>query len=90
MQDLAYQRKMPFSPKQALQGSYVFPDVTLVPNYDSYKEKTIKLLPYDSFYVGHIPLRKIESSFSGSPPQKSSKPQGPPFSSILLRNFKSL
>ena len=59
MQDLAYQRKMPFSPKQALQGSYVFPDVTLVPNYDSYKEKTIKLLPYDSFYVGHIPLSPL-------------------------------
>ena len=63
MQDLAYQRKMPFSPKQVLQGSCVFPDVTLVPNYHSYREKTIKLLPYDSFYGGQIPLIKIESSF---------------------------
>ena len=28
------------------QGSCVFPDVILVSNYHSYKEKTIKLLPY--------------------------------------------
>ena len=37
--------------------------VILVSNYYSYKEKTIKLLPYHSFYGGHIPLRKIEPSF---------------------------
>ena len=34
-------------------------------------EKTIKLLPYHSFYGGHIS------------PQKNSKPQGLPFNSIL-------
>ena len=44
-------------------GSCVFRDVILVSNYHSYKEKTIKLLPYHSFYGGHIPLRKIEPSF---------------------------
>ena len=44
-------------------GSFVFPDVTLVSNYQSYKENTIKLLPYHSFYGGHIPLRKIEPFF---------------------------
>ena len=37
--------------------------VILVSNYYSYKEKTIKLLPYHSFYGGHIPPRKIESPF---------------------------
>ena len=40
-----------------------FSDVTSVSNYHSYKEKTIKLLPYHSFYGGHIALRKIEASF---------------------------
>ena len=49
----------------------------LVSNYHSYKEKTIKLLPYHSFYAGHITLRRIERSSSG-PPQKNSKPQGSP------------
>ena len=37
------------------QGSCVFPDVILVSNYHSYKEKTIKLLPCHSFYGDHIP-----------------------------------
>ena len=39
-------------PKKAIfhQGSCVFLDVILVSNYHSYKEKTIKLLPYHSFY----------------------------------------
>ena len=36
------------------QGGCVFPDVILVSNYHSYK-KTIKLLPYHSFYGGHTP-----------------------------------
>ena len=45
------------------QGSYVFRDVILVSNYHSYKEKTIKLLPYHSFYGGHIPPRKVEPPF---------------------------
>ena len=31
------------------QGSSVFRDLILVSNYHSYKEKTIKLLPYHSF-----------------------------------------
>ena len=44
-------------------GSCVFPDVILVSNYRSYKEKTIKLLPYHSFYGGHIPPRKTEPLF---------------------------
>ena len=45
------------------QGSFVFPDVTIVSNYHSYRENTIKILPYHSFYGGHIPLRKIGPSF---------------------------
>ena len=45
------------------QGSCVFPDVILVSNYHSYKGKTIKLLPYHSFYGGHIPPKKIEPLF---------------------------
>ena len=44
-------------------GTCVFPDVISVFNYNSYKEKTIKLLPYHSFYGDHIALRKIEPSF---------------------------
>ena len=44
-------------------GSCVFRDVILVSNYHSYKEKTIKLLPYHSFYGGHIPPRKVEPPF---------------------------
>ena len=43
--------------------SFVFSDVNLVSNYQSYKEKTIKLLPYHSFYRGHIALKKNEPSF---------------------------
>ena len=35
----------------------------LVSNYHSYKEKTIKLLPYHSFYGDHIPPRKLEAPF---------------------------
>ena len=37
-----------------------FPDVILVSNYHSCKQKTIKLLSCHSFYGGQIPLRKIE------------------------------
>ena len=55
------------------QGSCVFRDVTLVSNYHSYKEKTIKLLPYHSFYEGHIPPRKVE----------------PPFLAVHLKKIKS-
>ena len=43
--------------------SRVFPDVVLVSNYHSYKEKTIKLLPYHSFYGGHIPQEKFSPLF---------------------------
>ena len=46
-----------------LSGSCVFPDVISVSNYHSYKEKTVKLLPYNSFYGGHTPTRKIELPF---------------------------
>ena len=55
------------------QGSCVFPDVILVSNYHSYKEKTIKLLPYHSFYGGHIPPRKVE----------------PPFLAVRLKKYKA-
>ena len=44
-------------------GSCVFSDVISVSNYHSYKEKTIELLPYHSFYGGHISPRKIEPPF---------------------------
>ena len=44
-------------------GSCVFPDVISVSNYHSYKEETIKLLPYHSFYEGHIHPRKTVPSF---------------------------
>ena len=47
-----------------IQGSSVFPDVILVSGYHSYKEKTIKLLPYHSFYGGHITQEKL-NPFSG-------------------------
>ena len=70
------------------QGSCVFRDVILVSNYHSYKEKTIKLLPYNSFYGGHIPPRKVDPPFSGSLPQENTKPPRSPFSSIPLKNFK--
>ena len=44
-------------PEKAIfhQGNCVFPNVILVSNYHSYKEKIIKLLPNHSFYVGHLP-----------------------------------
>ena len=44
-------------------GSCIFPDVISVSNYHSYIEKTIKLLPYHSFYGGQILPRKIEPPF---------------------------
>ena len=46
-----------------LLSSCVFPDLISVSNYHSYKEKTVKLLPYNSFYGGHTPTRKIELPF---------------------------
>ena len=69
-------------------GSCVFPDVISVSNYHSYKEETIKLLPYHSFYEGHINPRKIEPSFLAVCLKKNTKPPGFPFSSILPQNFK--
>ena len=36
----------------------------------SQKEKTIKLLPYHSFYGGHVPPRKIEPPFWQSASKK--------------------
>ena len=52
-------------PEKAIfhQGNCVFPNVILVSNYHSYKEKIIKLLPYHSFYGGHIPSRKVEPPY---------------------------
>ena len=44
-------------------GTCVFPDVIPVSNYHSFKEKTIKSLPYHSFYGGHIPPNKILAAF---------------------------
>ena len=44
-------------------GTSVFPDVISVSDYHSYKEKTIKLLPYYSFYGGHIPQEKLSHLF---------------------------
>ena len=37
------------------QSSCVFPDVILVSSYHSYKENTVRLLPYHSFYGGQTP-----------------------------------
>ena len=34
-------------------------DVILVSSYHNYKEKKIRLLPYHSFYGGHIPQEKL-------------------------------
>ena len=45
--------------KSPSSGTCVFPEVTSVSNYHSYDEKTIKLLPYHSFYGGHTPPIKI-------------------------------
>ena len=56
------------------QSSCVFPDVILVSSYHSYKENTVKLLPYHSFYGGHIPPRKVE----------------PPFLSVRLKKYKAI
>ena len=44
-------------------GTCIFRDVILVSNYHSYKEKTIKLLLYHSFYGGHIPQEKVSPFF---------------------------
>ena len=45
----------------------VAPDVILVSNYHSYKEKTVKLLPYHSVYEGQIHPIKVESLFLAVP-----------------------
>ena len=76
------------------QGSCVFPDVILVSNYHSCKEKTIKLRPYHSFCGGHILHQEILSPLLWQCTSKSTgrhtKPPGCPFafSSIPLINFK--
>ena len=82
-------------PKKAIfhQDSCVFCDASLVFSYHSCKEKTIKLLPYHSFYRGHItpsPQKKrkknVEHPFPGIPPQKkNTNPPGSTFSSIPLQ-----
>ena len=72
------------------QVSYIFPDVNLVSNHHSYKEKTTKLLPYHSFHGCHIPPRKIEPPLLVVCPKKNTKPPGYPFSSISLKKFKFL
>ena len=72
--------------------SCLFPDVILVWNYHSYKEKAIKLLPYHSFYGGDIPSppqkKYLKFFFWQSASKKNTKPPEFPFSSILLKNFK--
>ena len=72
------------------QGSCVFLDLILVSNYHSYKKKTIKLLPYHSFYGDHIPHQEKLSSLFWQSASKNTKPPGCPyaFSSIPLINFK--
>ena len=45
--------------KHLSSGTCVFPEVASVSIYHSYNEKAIKLLPYHSFYGGHIPPIKI-------------------------------
>ena len=62
------------------QYSCVFRDVILVSNYHSYKEKTIKLLPYHSFYGGHIPYQEKLSPLFWQSASKNAKPPGCPFS----------
>ena len=69
------------------QGSCISLDVVLVSNYHSCKEKTIKLLPYHSFYEGHIPLKITEPLFWQSASKKF-KATRCPCSSIPLKNFK--
>ena len=44
-------------------SSCVFHDIILVSNYLSYKEKTVQLLPYHSFYGGHIQQEKLSLLF---------------------------
>ena len=75
-------------PKIFHQGSCIFSDVSLVSNYDSYKENKIKLLPYHSFYGGHIPPRKNELPFLAVRLKKNAKPPECPFRSTTLKNFK--
>ena len=69
-------------------ASCVFPDVILVSNYHSYKGKTIKLLPYHSFYGDQVSPKKMLTPCSDSTPQENTKPPGSPFSSIPLKKFK--
>ena len=79
------------SAKKAIlhQCSCVFPDAILGSSYQSYKEKTIKFLPYHSFCGGPNLLRKIEFSFLWqSTSKKNSKPPGYLFRCIFLKNFK--
>ena len=59
-----------------------------LPTSNSYKEKIIKLLPYHSFYGGHIPSRKVEPPYLAVHLKKKKKPPGPPFTSIPPQKFK--
>ena len=70
------------------QGSWVFPDVILASNYHTYKEKTKNYYHTTVSLEVIFPPRKIEPLFSGSLPEKNTKPPGCPFSSIPLKNFK--
>ena len=64
------------------QGSCVFPEVILVSNYHSYKRQYY----HTTVSVEVIFPKKNRAPFSGSPPQKYTKPPGSPFSSIPLKN----
>ena len=57
--------------------SAFFSDIILVSNYYSYKEKTTKLLPYHSYYGGHIPLGKTEPPFWAVRLKKIQSPRDP-------------
>ena len=60
-------------------GTCVFPDVILVLNYHSSKEKTIKLLPYYSFYGVHIRHQEKLIPLFWHRTSKNTKPPGCPF-----------
>ena len=72
------------------QGGCLLPNVILVSNYHFYKEITIKLLPYHSFYGCDITPRKLSPLFCQfvSKKERKTKPLGSSFSSISLTNFK--
>ena len=63
-------------------GYCVFRDVILVSSCHSYKEKTIKLLPYHSFYGGHILPRKVEPPFLAVRLKKTQSHQDSPLAAF--------